>query len=196
MEDKEVYRTSDVLNSSLNENSFNFNKEIGGRGFNSKKKDFNCLFAFDSSKNEYELNTEISELDEKNAKYITDTIHKFNSELKSKTSYVPCYMNILYVLGYFASGLLFLVLLYISILFCALCLFNPMIIIAILFFGLTKGVALMYFIHCKIQDNRKSKKINALINRENQEQAKQGTKYVWNNGRDGSWIEVKIPLRN
>ena len=196
MEDKEVYRTSDVLNSSLNENSFNFNKEIGGREFNSKKKDFNSLFAFDSSKNEYELNAEISELDEKNAKYITDTIHKFNSELKSKTSYVPCYMNILYVLGYFASGLLFLVLLYIGILFCALCLFNPMIIIAILFFGLTKGVALMYFIHCKIQDNRKSKKINALINRENQEQAKQGTKYVWNNGRDGSWIEVKIPLRN
>ena len=70
-----------------------------------------------------------------------------------------------------------------------------MIIIAILFFGLTKGMAVIYFIHCKIQDNKKSKKINSLIQRENDEQAKNKPYLQWNYGRDGSWIEVKIPLK-
>lgn len=195
MEDKEINRVSDAYNSLMNESTSNINKIGGESRGNHKRKEFNSLFAYDSSKNEYELNGEINELDEKNKTYIETTIQKFNNELKSKTSYVPCYYMIFYGFAYLFSVLLFILFLYLSILFCALCLFNPMIIIAILFFGLTKGMAVIYFIHCKIQDNKKSKKINSLIQRENDEQAKNKPYLQWNYGRDGSWIEVKIPLK-
>ena len=56
MEDKEINIESYIYNLLMNESTSNINK-IGGesRGYH-KRKEFNSLFAYDSSKNEYELN--------------------------------------------------------------------------------------------------------------------------------------------
>ena len=82
------------------------------------------------------------------------------------------------------------------ILFCAYCLFNPILIITILFFGLTKGMSLIFSIYCKIQDSKKLKKITAQIDNEIQKQRNQNTNVEWKYGRDISWIEVKLPYKN
>ena len=70
-----------------------------------------------------------------------------------------------------------------------------MLIIAILFFGLTQGMSLIYFIHCKVKESRQKNKITSIIRIENDEQEKERSKKKCI-GRDGCWIEVKIPLKH
>jgi hypothetical protein len=153
-----------------------------------QKKQFTSLFAYDSNENKYTHNQEIEELEVKYKNAITTTLNKFNEELKSTISHVSVVSLLCYFFIYLLSLCVLVILLYLSILFCALCLFNPMIIIGILFFGLTKGIALFYLIHCKIMEKIKAKKMNNLIKNEN----KQDSELKWTYGRDGSWIEVTI----
>lgn len=153
-----------------------------------QKKQFTSLFAYDSNDNKYTHNQEIEELEAKYKNAITNTLNKFNEELKSTISHVPVFSLLCYLIIYILSICMFVILLYLSILFCALCLFNPMIVIGILFFGFTKGIAFFYLIHCKIMEKIKAKKMNNLIRNEN----KQDSELKWTYGRDGSWIEVTI----
>ena len=161
----------------------------------SSKKYYNSLFPYDISQNQYQLNQDVSDLDENNSKYVIDTLGKINKELKSKTSYVPFTSIFLHGLLYILCFAIFVAILYVSVLLCAFCLFNPMLIIAILFFGLTQGMSLSYYIHCKVKDSRKRKKITSIIKIENDLQDKEKSKTKWSIGRDGCWIEVKFPLK-
>ena len=102
-------------------------------------KYFNCLFPYDSANNKYELTNDLSELDESSAQYVRETIEKFNTDLKGKSSYISIFNHIGYSLLYFLCFVIFIAILYVSILLCALCLFNPMLIIAILFFVYLKS---------------------------------------------------------
>ena len=158
-------------------------------------KYFNCLFPYDSANNKYELTNDLSELDEGSAQYVHDTLDKINNDLKGKNSYISVGSHIGYALLYFLCFLLFLGILYFSVLLCAYCLFNPMLIIAILFFILTNVMALIFKIHCRIVDSKKSKKIKGIINAENNLQKESNNKRVWGLGREGSWIEVKFPFK-
>lgn len=171
---------------------FNIGPESRSSSIN-KKKDFNSLFAYDSTKNEYEKNSEIDHLPNEVKEYIERTLNTFNQELKKTTSHVPCGFILCQILVYALSVLILICIGYIGILFCALCLFNPMIVIAFLFFGLTKGLAIMYYIHFKVKERIKAKKINNLIDLENTTKKSSSLNGItWGYGRDGSWIEVKI----
>lgn len=161
----------------------------------SRRKNFSCLFPYDNANNKYELTNDLSELDESSAQYVRETIEKFNTDLKGKSSYISIFNHIGYSLLYFLCFVIFIAILYVSILLCALCLFNPMLIIAILFFILTNVMALIFKIHCKIVDSKKSKKIKGMIDAENTLQKGNNNKRVWGIGREGTWIEVKFPFK-
>lgn len=162
----------------------------------SNKKYYNSLFPYDVSQNEYQLNQDVSELEKNNSQYVIDTLAKINSQLKSRTSYVPICSTLFHCLLYLLCVIIFLSILYVSVLLCAFCLFNPMLIIAIIFFGLTQGMSLIYFTHCKVKESRQKNKITSIIRIENDEQEKERSKKKWSIGRDGCWIEVKIPLKH
>ena len=175
-------RTSDPINNS--------NIDINdSQKYLSNKKYYNSLFPYDVSQNEYQLNQDVSELEKNNSQYVMDTLAKINSQLKSRTSYVPICSTLFHCLLYLLCVIIFLSILYVSVLLCAFCLFNPMLIIAILFFGLTQGMSLIYFIHCKVKESRQKNKITSIIRIENDEQEKERSK------KNGVLEEMDVGLK-
>lgn len=152
-----------------------------------KSKDFNSLFAYDVSKNIYETNTEISELDEPYQIYIKETIDFFNSQCNSTKLSMPIYVLIIIIL---LGIVLFLVCLYIFMLILTVSLFNPMIIVVLLVFGLKYVISFFPYVFILFNDKYKAKKLRSLIQEKNSN--KKFNKLSWDYGRDGSWIEVKI----
>lgn len=187
---EDAHRTSDPINTS----DLDFNDS--NQNYLSKKKYYNSLFPYDIAQNQYQLNQDVTDLTKENSKYVIDTLAKINHQLKSRTSYVPIASTLLHCLLYLLCFVIFATILYVSVLLCAFCLFNPMLIIAILFFGLTQGMSLIYFIHCKVKESRQRNKITSIIKIENDEQEKEKSRTKWSIGREGCWIEVKIPLQH
>ena len=59
----------------------------------------------------------------------------------------------------------------------------------ILFFGLTQGMSLIYFIHCKVKESRPKNKITSIIRIENDEQEKERSK------KNGVLEEMDVGLK-
>lgn len=174
-------------NNFLNESSYSLlNLNVSSKEY-VKRKDFNSLFAYDVSKNKYEINTEISELEEKYQTYIKETIDFFNIQINLTKLSMPIYVLIIIII---VGLIVFLLCLYVFMFILTISLFNPMVIIVLVVFGFKYVISFFPYIFMLFNDKYKSKKLRRLIQEENNK--KKYNKLLWDYGRDGSWIEVKI----
>ena len=168
------------------------NNDIKSRKNNYKKEKNEYLIPFYSEKNRFEVSEQIKIKNDADKRYIEESIIAINSDI-SNTSNIPCSFTIKKVLVIFFGIILFLITLYVSFLFSILVLFNPMIIIFIILFVISGEINWLVNWYFKIKVNSKFAKMKNKIddlNRKSREIL--SSKYVWNLGRDYSWVTITI----
>ena len=168
------------------------NNDIRRRRSSSKKDKNEYLIPFYSERNAFEVPNSIIIKNNVDLKYVGDSIRDINLDI-SKASNIPCSFTIKKILLIFFGLILFLITLYISFLFSILVLFNPMIIIFIIIFVISGEINWLVNLYFYIKVNSKLAKMKNKIDDLNRKSVEiQNSKYIWNLGRDYSWVTITI----
>lgn len=153
--------------------------------WNNKKKEFNLIFAYDHNARQYELGSEISELEFDAKGYIQNEINVINTYCL-KTISIPFY--IIVALIFAGIGIIFF-LFYISLFTVTFFYWNPIIFILVLEVFIKYSFSIILFMFSSVNDKYRSIGLEQLINDKNINN--RFPNISWSYGRDGSWIEVK-----
>ena len=168
------------------------NNDIRRRRSSSKKDKNEYLIPFYSERNAFEVPNSIIIKNNVDLKYVGDSIRDINLDI-SNASNIPCSFTIKKILLIFFGLILFLITFYISFLFSILVLFNPMIIIFIIIFVISGEINWLVNLYFYIKVNSKLAKMKNKIDDLNRKSVEiQNSKYIWNLGRDYSWVTITI----
>ena len=168
------------------------NNDIRRRKSSSKKDKNEYLIPFYSERNAFEVPNSINLKNNVDLKYLEDSIRDINLCI-SNTSNIPCSFTIKKILLIIFGLILFLITLYVSFLFSILVLFNPMIIIFIIIFVISGEMNWLVDLFFNIKVKSKLAKMKNKIDDLNRRSIEiLSSKYVWNLGRDYSWVTITI----
>ena len=162
------------------------------RRSSSKKDKSEYLIPFYSERNAFEIPNTIILKNNADLKYVEHSIRAINLDI-SNTSNIPCSFIIKKILVIFFGLILFLITLYVSFFFSVLFLFNPMIIIFIIIFVISGEMNWLVNLYFNIKVKSKLAKMKNKIDDLNRKSKEISSgKYVWNLGRDYSWVTITI----